>query len=72
MAFQYGDLRVDQLTYTSGGANQTVTVSGLVQQVTTGGTTSGDVRIEGDLTVTGTIEGNVRLPATQSMPPLQI
>ncbi len=58
MTFQYGDLRVDQLTYTSGGANQTVTVSGLVQQVTTGGTTSGNVRIEGDLTVTGTIEGN--------------
>ena len=33
MTFQYGDLRVDQLTYTSGGANQTVTVSGLVEQV---------------------------------------
>ena len=65
MTFQYGDLRVDELTFTSGGANQTVSVSGLVGKVNGagGGTFDGDVTITGDLDVTvqittNTITGN--------------
>ena len=58
MSEQYGDLRVDRLTYTEAGSNKTVTVSGLVAQVQSGGTTSGNVTIEGNITVTGTISGD--------------
>ena len=57
MTFQYGDLRVDELTYTSGSADTTVTVSGLVAKVNGagGGTFDGDVTITGDFTVTADI-----------------
>ena len=52
---QYGEVRVDFITYTTGVApnegNVTVPVSGLINTPTF----SGDVVIEGDLTVSGNI-----------------
>ena len=45
----YGELKVDSITFTNGGTDTTVSVSGLVQNPT----------FSGDITVTGTISGNV-------------
>lgn len=67
---QYGEVRVDYITYTTGvspdEANVTVTVSSLVNQPTFSGdviiegdlTVGGDTTITGDLTVDGTLSGN--------------
>ena len=55
---QYGEVRVDYITYTTGTspneANATVTVSGLVNNPTF----SGDVQIDGDLTVNGDLNAS--------------
>jgi hypothetical protein len=45
----YGELKVDSITFTDGGTDTTVSVSGLVQNPT----------FSGDITVTGTISGSV-------------
>jgi len=45
----YGELKVDSITFTDGGSDTTVSVSGLVQNPT----------FSGDITVTGTISGAV-------------
>jgi hypothetical protein len=45
----YGELKVDSITFTNGGTDTTVSVSGLVQNPT----------FSGDITVTGTISGSV-------------
>ena len=58
MAPQYGEVRVDYITYTTGvspnEANVTVPVSGLINDPTF----SGNVIIEGDLTVSGSINAS--------------
>jgi len=41
----YGTIKVDQVTFTNGGVDQTISVSGIVQS------------ISGDITATGTIQG---------------
>ena len=45
----YGIIKVDTITFTDGGADKTVSISGLVQNPT----------FSGNITVTGTISGNV-------------
>jgi hypothetical protein len=50
----YGELKVDSITFTDGGTDTTVSVSGLVQNPT----------FSGDITVTGTISGDVILGGT--------
>jgi hypothetical protein len=50
----YGELKVDSITFTDGGTDTTVSVSGLVKNPT----------FSGDITVTGTISGNVVLGGT--------
>jgi hypothetical protein len=50
----YGELKVDSITFTNGGTDTTVSVSGLVQNPT----------FSGDITVTGTISGDVILGGT--------
>jgi len=50
----YGELKVDSITFTNGGIDTTVSVSGLVQNPT----------FSGDITVTGTISGDVILGGT--------
>jgi len=45
----YGELKVDSITFTNGGTDTTVSVSGLVQNPT----------FSGDITVTGTISGSI-------------
>jgi hypothetical protein len=50
----YGELKVDSITFTNGGTDTTVSVSGLVQNPT----------FSGDITVTGTISGDVVLGGT--------
>ena len=50
----YGELKVDSITFTNGGTDTTVSVSGLVQNPT----------FSGDITVTGTISGDFILGGT--------
>jgi len=50
----YGELKVDSITFTNGGTDTTVSVSGLVQNPT----------FSGNITVTGTISGDVVLGGT--------
>jgi hypothetical protein len=44
---QYGEFKVDQITFTNNGVDQTITVSGIVSS------------ISGDITATGTISGDI-------------
>ena len=50
----YGTIKVDNITFTNGGSDTTITVSGLASSTT------------GDLTVTGTISGAVVRATTVS------
>ena len=64
MAPQYGEVRVDYITYTTGvspnEANVTVPVSGLVNNPTFSGNViiEGNTTIDGDLTVSGSINAS--------------
>jgi phage baseplate assembly protein gpV len=64
MAPQYGEVRVDYITYTTGvspnEANVTVLVSGLVNNPTFSGNViiEGNTTIDGDLTVSGSINAS--------------
>jgi len=63
MAPQYGEVRVDYITYTTGvspEANRTVTVSSLVNNPIFSGDVivEGDVTVSGDLNVAGSINGS--------------
>ena len=44
---QYGEFKVDQITFTNNGVDQTITVSGIVSS------------ISGNITATGTVSGNI-------------